>query len=340
MRRTSNFLILFVLFVSIFCLSAFAAERVVYVCDVGTGDGSAPETAIGSLADAYVVLGDEGGTIVLTGTTTISSKYLAPAHSGKVTITAAEDSTLDFLASFYCGGPTEFNNITLRNVGTEASPSPYNGIYGMAHDITLGVGIVSTRSEGCSNYLTIIGGSTTVYNNVSANIVIESGDWQRVRGGANKGGSTNYNITLTVNGGTFHENFILASAAPSGNNSHTGDVDATVDQFWQKNFSRVKPWYYEKQRPDDVVISASPEFLVRPACDRLGIRCVMGSPVDKHTGKFSGPNCHGKEKVNRFRKVFGSAHIEEFFSDSYSDTPLAELADKAWLVKDSKLLPW
>lgn len=119
-----------------------------------------------------------------------------------------------------------------------------------------------------------------------------------------------------------------------------GDVDATVDEFWQKNFGRVKKWYYEKQRPDDVVISASPEFLVKPACDRLGIRCVMGSPVDKHTGKFSGPNCHGKEKVRRFREIYPDAKIEEFFSDSYSDTPLAELAEKAWLVKDSRLLPW
>ena len=119
-----------------------------------------------------------------------------------------------------------------------------------------------------------------------------------------------------------------------------GDVDATVDEFWQKNFSRVKPWYYEKQRPDDVVISASPEFLVKPACDRLGIKRTMGSPVDKHTGKFFGPNCHGKEKVKRFRAVYGDAQIEEFFSDSYSDSPLAELAQKAWLVKGDELKKW
>ena len=119
-----------------------------------------------------------------------------------------------------------------------------------------------------------------------------------------------------------------------------GDVDKTVDEFWQKNFSRVKPWYYEKRRPDDVVISASPEFLVKPACDRLGVACTMGSPVDKHTGKFSGPNCHGKEKVVRFRKVYPDAKIEEFFSDSYSDTPLAELAEKAWMVRGMQLKPW
>jgi len=119
-----------------------------------------------------------------------------------------------------------------------------------------------------------------------------------------------------------------------------GDVDARVNAFWDENFCRIKPWYYEKQKPDDVVISASPEFLVKPACDRLGIRITMGSPVDKHTGKFSGPNCHGEEKVHRFYKVFPNEKIDEFFSDSYSDTPLARLAKTAWLVKDSELLPW
>lgn len=119
-----------------------------------------------------------------------------------------------------------------------------------------------------------------------------------------------------------------------------GDVDQTVEAFWQKNFGRVKPWYYEKRRADDVVISASPEFLVRPACEKLGVACVMGSPVDKRTGVFSGPNCHGKEKVRRFREKYPDAGIEEFFSDSYSDDPLAQLAEKAWLVKGNKLLNW
>ena len=119
-----------------------------------------------------------------------------------------------------------------------------------------------------------------------------------------------------------------------------GDVDATVDAFWTKNMARVKPWYYEKCRPDDVVISASPEFLVRLPCERLGVACVMGSPVDKHTGVFSGPNCHGEEKVRRFRKVFPDAQIEDFYSDSYSDDPLARIAKRAILVKGDQLLPW
>ena len=118
------------------------------------------------------------------------------------------------------------------------------------------------------------------------------------------------------------------------------DVDGAVERFWAENFCRVKPFYAGTHRPDDVVISASPEFLIRPACERLGVGCVMGSPVDSRTGCFSGPNCHGEEKVRRFRQCFPDARIDEFFSDSLSDSPLAALARTAWLVQCDRLLPW
>ena len=119
-----------------------------------------------------------------------------------------------------------------------------------------------------------------------------------------------------------------------------GAVGAAVDAFWRKNLSRIKAWYPPRHRDDDVVISASPEFLIRPACAKLGIRCVMGSPVDKRTGRFLGPNCHGQEKVTRFHARFPGARIGEFYSDSHSDDPLAALAERAYLVRGERLLPW
>ena len=118
------------------------------------------------------------------------------------------------------------------------------------------------------------------------------------------------------------------------------DLQSVLPAFWEKNLSRVKPFYRERHRSDDVVISASPEFLIRPACAALGIERVLGSPVDKHTGRFSGPNCHGVEKVKRFRAAFPGGEIDEFFSDSYSDQPLADLAKRAFLVRGNALLPW
>ena len=118
------------------------------------------------------------------------------------------------------------------------------------------------------------------------------------------------------------------------------NVDAAVEAFWQKNFRRIKPFYAETHRPDDVVISASPIFLIQPACYRLGISCAMGSPVDRYSGVFHGLNCHGQEKVRRFYEVFPEGKIETFYSDSHSDDPLAALAQRAVMVKGDRLVDW
>lgn len=118
------------------------------------------------------------------------------------------------------------------------------------------------------------------------------------------------------------------------------DMDRALPDFWRANLPRIKAWYMAAHRDDDVVISASPEFLIRPACESLGIRVVMGSPVDPATGLYSGVNCHGAEKVRRFRAVYPRAQIEDFYSDSHSDDPLAAIAQRAWLVKGDRLLPW
>ena len=118
------------------------------------------------------------------------------------------------------------------------------------------------------------------------------------------------------------------------------DTEKDVADFWKTHAAKIKPLYRERQRKDDVIISASPEFLLRPVCDRLGISCLMASRVNPQTGIYDGVNCHGKEKVRRFREVFGEAGIEEFYSDSYSDTPLAEIAEKAFIVKGEELEDW
>ena len=118
------------------------------------------------------------------------------------------------------------------------------------------------------------------------------------------------------------------------------DLDRAIERFWEKNFRRVKPFYLAQHRDDDVVISASPEFLIRPACERLGIRAVIGSPVDKSTGRFLGANCHGAEKVRRFYEEFPGGTIDDFYSDSHSDRPLADVARRAFFVRGDKISPW
>ena len=70
------------------------------------------------------------------------------------------------------------------------------------------------------------------------------------------------------------------------------------------------------------------------------IRYLIAFKVDKKTGKLLSKNCYGKEKVPRFLKEFKAEDVECFYSDSLSDTPLAKLAQKSFLVKKETLVPW
>lgn len=118
------------------------------------------------------------------------------------------------------------------------------------------------------------------------------------------------------------------------------DAERDTAEFWEKNARKIKRFYLEQQRDDDVIISASPSFLLRPICSQLGIRHLIASEVDPRTGLYTGENCHGEEKVRRFREKFGSAAIDRFYSDSHSDDPMAGIARQAFLVKGEKIFPW
>ena len=118
------------------------------------------------------------------------------------------------------------------------------------------------------------------------------------------------------------------------------DAEALLTEFWDVHRGNIFPWYYDQQEETDIVISASPEFLLAPICERLGIRHMIASRVDVHTGKYTGKNCRGAEKVTRLKDELGVTHCDCFYSDSHSDTPLAEISDKAYLVKDGAISPW
>lgn len=118
------------------------------------------------------------------------------------------------------------------------------------------------------------------------------------------------------------------------------DVPHEVECFWDGKIGRIKKWYRSVSREDDLVISASPEFIVRPACERIGIRYVIASRVDPKTGRFDGINCRDEEKIRRLREAFPDEKIRDFYSDSHADDPLARLAERAFRVRGEKISPW
>ena len=119
------------------------------------------------------------------------------------------------------------------------------------------------------------------------------------------------------------------------------DAQGLLEEFWDTHQHKIFPWYPGQQEETDIVISASPEFLLEPICKRLGIRHLIASRVDPKTGIHTGENCWGPEKPIRLKDQMGITHCDKFFSDSYSDQPLADIADEAFLIlKDGTIAPW
>lgn len=117
------------------------------------------------------------------------------------------------------------------------------------------------------------------------------------------------------------------------------DIDAAVKEFWDGHMRDIGDWYLERKRPDDIISSASPDFLLRPVARELGVR-LIASRVDRYSGWTLGMNNHGEEKVRRLGREFPGAEVDEFYSDSLSDTPMAKIARRAFIVKDGELFPW
>lgn len=109
------------------------------------------------------------------------------------------------------------------------------------------------------------------------------------------------------------------------------DFDKQIEAFWNKNERHISKWYLNQKRSDDLIISASPECIVRPVTERLGVNLV-GTLYDHEMGVFYGNFMLAKNKA-RFIIELGMPKIENFYSDSLSDTPLALCAEHAFLVK-------
>lgn len=120
-------------------------------------------------------------------------------------------------------------------------------------------------------------------------------------------------------------------------------VDITkdfLDDFWKTHDYKIKKFYLDRIHDNDIIISASPEFLLEPISKKLGVKDMMASKVNKKTGKYDGLNCHDVEKVRRLNEKYSNYEVIESFSDSLkSDRPILELAKSAYLVKGDKLIP-
>ncbi len=219
----SCFIILFSVTTVIF---VHAEEQVYYIKASGTGDGSSADRAGGSLDLAYRALAQNGGVIVVCGEYTVSPSYTAPLHGEKITFTSSYGGVdyaqkggakLVFRGNFTSGGECEFTQIVLE------SATRYPSIFANNYPLTLGEGITCTKADGISQYVSVMGGANKRVVGAASSLVIKSGHYQRVRGGAAVGGSTSYNVEIKIYGGEFVERLTLGSSA-----SHEGNISAEI----------------------------------------------------------------------------------------------------------------
>lgn len=138
--------------------------------------------------------------------------------------------------------------------------------------------------------------------------------------------------------------------AVSGLNAVEDDkVDALMGEFLD---IKIKPIIY-KQTPEvlkksehKIIISATPEFVVKPVSHFLGVDECIGMQLLKkdglYTGKYNLPLSYKEGKVECLKKYIDEKNIKPheiiFYSDSINDLPLLEFADVSYCINpDEKL---
>lgn len=114
------------------------------------------------------------------------------------------------------------------------------------------------------------------------------------------------------------------------------DVDAMLEAYWEENACHMMKWYDSVKRPDDVIATGTPAFIMEPIMRRLGLTEMVATDMDKKTGKINGIFAVYGYKVDEFKKKYSLDDIDEFYSDAWSDHYLAEYAKKAYVVHDNE----
>lgn len=116
------------------------------------------------------------------------------------------------------------------------------------------------------------------------------------------------------------------------------DAEWLAQKFWDKNFGKIKRFYFDVCNESDIVLSASFGFMLRPVMKRLGISSVVCSEVNLETGEIE-RLCFRRNKKALYDELYGEP-IENFYTDSLNDMPLIEASERAYIVKNEKITEW
>jgi phosphoserine phosphatase len=119
---------------------------------------------------------------------------------------------------------------------------------------------------------------------------------------------------------------------------HIDDIDKEVENFWNNNIDKIQEWYLNIKKSNDLIITSSPDFLIKPLCARLGVTNLIATEVDLKSAKIIGKVCTKEEKLRRFKEVYGSEkRIKNLYIDSDEDNSLVNISDEVYVLKKGKI---
>ena len=114
------------------------------------------------------------------------------------------------------------------------------------------------------------------------------------------------------------------------------NLDFHIKNFWDENIKKIKPFYYEIRKEDDVILSAGFDVVLAEMGRRMDIRNIISSETDFENAKILSL-CFRENKVKAFREKYPDAQIDNFYTDSLNDQPIIDIAKNAYLVKGNKI---
>lgn len=120
------------------------------------------------------------------------------------------------------------------------------------------------------------------------------------------------------------------------NLSGKNTLSLEAESFWRTHINRINPFYNEVKSPDDIIISCSPEFLLKIPAEILGVKSCICSEIDETSGEIT-RLCFRENKVKAFFEKYPDGVIDNFYTDSFNDKPLMDLSRNVFLVKHGKI---
>lgn len=109
------------------------------------------------------------------------------------------------------------------------------------------------------------------------------------------------------------------------------DLVTLSEEFWNKNFYKIKPEFLEMLSKEDIIITGCPNFLIEHIQDKLKVKDIISTQFNDETKEIEFL-CFNKNKVTAYNQFYRDKKIEKLYTDSLADKPLMALADEVYFV--------